>query len=645
MQGFISKKSNNRMLTELSKVFFLTFISGCSLGLFGWQIVHWSRLESFLIQNNVSPLIQTEILIYITAMGVSLSVLLGVYALFTSKKYTMSATLYRANTMSTWFLFTFLLPALFKKSLWHTAPFFMMGLAVIFSLGIYWNLSRDNAVIERFFHRANVIASNRVCLVFLLSVFLFYCIYFSYYTILHHYQFGTSAFDLGIYQNALFNTLHGKFFATSFYEGDSIFTHHFSPIYLLWIPVYSILPYAETLLASQSITVAIGIFPLFFFARNLLRSNISALLIVVCYIFYPPQHGANFYDIHELAFLPVLIFCAFYTLEKKRTGWFFLFLILALAIKEDISCIVILLGIYLYVQKRRIPLSISVITAGMIWFFAARNVIITSGGMPYRHAFYYSSLLIQGQGGAGEIIRTLISNPVYTLKTICTSPKILYFLQMTTPFLFIPFFKKRNILLLVYGFLVALMASPEHSPLYSISFQYVWYLLPFLFITLVYTLKDIQLQSHVTGKPYKKAFHIKYYPLLVTMLFSAGMISWQYGAILNRTSFVGGFRTIDFDFSEQEKKRLTTLENFIALIPEDSSIGASETICPHLDQFQKVYTFRYLNSEPDYLLLFSPNYENPPKLQQFLHSAKYHIFKKEKGFQLLKHANYSEEIE
>lgn len=199
-----------------------------------------------------------------------------------------------------------------------------------------------------------------------------------------------------------------------------------------------------------------------------------------------------------------------------------------------------------------------------------------------------------------------------------TPPKLLFFLQISLPFVLVPFISRRNLLLFGYGFFVTLLADRE--PLFQISFQYVWYILPFMFMALIYSLN-----------PVKAGFSRLLWAIVVLSFF----VSWQYGALFDRRDFRGGFATIDFHYTPEEHAKRNHLHSLIQLIPPTASVTTSETICPHLYDFSEVQTFRYFRDKTDYLLLFLPNFENVPLYQNLMQNKDYLSLREENGFQLL----------
>src|SRR3990170_4043061 len=107
------------------------------------------------------------------------------------------------------------------------------------------------------FLSAKSLGRERSELILLISVFA-YALTFSLYTIAHHATFNTYAWDLGIYNQALWSTaFSGKFFYYTcelyFVQNGSFFGIHFAPILLFLLPLYYLFPSPEFLLSFQSL--------------------------------------------------------------------------------------------------------------------------------------------------------------------------------------------------------------------------------------------------------------------------------------------------------------------------------------------------------------------------------------------------------
>jgi uncharacterized membrane protein len=340
-------------------------------------------------------------------------------------------------------------------------------------------------------------------------------------------------------------------------------------------------------------------------------------------------------------------------LSKNNYLGFYVFLALSLLIKEDIALLMIPIAFFVYFYKRNILHAVSIICISAIWYWAARQIMIGSGNsVDYTH--YYSGLFAKDAYGLVGILKTVITNPFFILKNGLIPEKIIYYFQMFVPFAFLPFFSRRNWWLFLYGLAVVFLAPKTYPSLYQISLQYVWYLVPALFIGSVFTLRRIR--SCEMGAMARSKFNdnrdvrmkesrisflrrkevLSFGSFLVIVIFLSFILSWQYGAFFNRELFKGGFRSIDFNFTKADKDRLRAFYEITAALPAGSSVSASENICPHLNKISRVETFRFFNKDTDYVLLFDPDHDNPSKYNELLSTNRYTIMLRKPGFQLLR---------
>ena len=127
--------------------------------------------------------------------------------------------------------------------------------------------------------------------------------------------FQTSAWDLGNYNQAFYDTLygHGFFYYTADLpsgNGGQLFTAHFSPILLALLPFYSVAPGPPTLLVLETLAAGLAALPFYVFARGELRSARWATALAAAFLASPVLLGILWYDFHPEAFLPVAVLSA-----------------------------------------------------------------------------------------------------------------------------------------------------------------------------------------------------------------------------------------------------------------------------------------------------------------------------------------------
>ncbi|MEO7032948.1 MAG: DUF2079 domain-containing protein [Polyangiaceae bacterium] len=421
-----------------------------------------------------------------------------------------------------------------------------------------------------------------------------YAAYTGFYTIRHHRNFGTTAFDLGIYDNMIFNAIKGHFFQAPVLYGPGKFNSlsgHAEYIVLLFAPFYAIKPGAETLLIIQAVCFGGAAIPLYMFARTLL-GRLSSVLLALAYLLFAPLHGPQFYDFHWLPVCIPFYFFLFYAISKRKTWLTILLVLILFSIREDIAIGLACLGTFLFITGTRVRLGATLAVVSSIWFGINKFVIMPWAGTWWFENMY-SELFADGKASYGNVIKTLISNPVFALSTFVRGPKLTYALHMLAPLVFLPLRRPAFLLLFLPGTFLTLMTT-GYWPTISIAFQYTSNWIPFLFGSAV-----VSLYLLGQGEQGKVRVAAAVGAMCVVMLSH----SYDFGAILQRESFTGGFGHINFEMSEPARKRYADMRRVVAKIPPDASVAATEYMSPHVSTRKTAYVFRYDVGPVDYIFV------------------------------------------
>lgn len=170
-------------------------------------------------------------------------------------------------------------------------------------------------------------------------VWLSFCFFLA--PVFRHWFFETRAFDVGIYENVIYNG--SKF--------GSLFTHTFEltpgqPLkffpnnhldWSLWIysGIYSIFPHVELLLISQSLGFFLCLIPFTRLAKRHLEGENKVLLAVLCFICFDSIHRNNLWEYHSVSwifFFSLSSLCAF---DEGKTKKGYVFGLLATLFRAD----------------------------------------------------------------------------------------------------------------------------------------------------------------------------------------------------------------------------------------------------------------------------------------------------------------------
>jgi uncharacterized membrane protein len=420
-----------------------------------------------------------------------------------------------------------------------------------------------------------------------------YVTYVSFHTILNHRSLGTAAYDLGIQENIIWNTVHGDLFVSTLMDSHYLGVHT-SLVLLLVAPIYALVPAAETLLGLQALVLGMAALPLYLLSRKVLERDSLALLVALLWLTHPAVGGANFYDFHPVAFSPFFLFIAVYFWWCRRWRPFWISIALLLSVKEEMAIIVVLLGlITLMGGNRRQGFQLLAVGAAS-YVFLQHMVIPHFAGGEHSYAWYYTDLIPSGEGPHG-MVTTALLNPVFALDYILTEAKALFVFQVFAPLAFLSFFTFRGAVLISYSLAAALFASRPY--LHQIGFQYALTLLALAFIGALLALH---------GKP--AAWRRR---ALAAAVLLAIITCFHYGMIWPRHNFTGGFHTIDFGYSEHDQEQYRGLREVVDLIPVEAVVLASETLVPHVAGRHTIATARYARKgKPrryDYILVHNNN--------------------------------------
>jgi uncharacterized membrane protein len=426
-----------------------------------------------------------------------------------------------------------------------------------------------------------------------------YAVHFAYHTIQTHYRLGTASLDLGLENNLVWNAAHGaRLFKTSPLGGpESVHTgfHQTFFAYLL-VPFYALSPRPQTLLAIQAAMIALGAVPLFLLARRRLGAGIACVL-ALGYLFYPPLETANLYDFHYQPLAVVFLFAALYSLEQRRDLLAVLTILIAFSVREDVSALVAVIGLYLVLTGERPRAGLVVMVTGALVFGIQKFLIMPrflNGTQAFIHQ--YKDLLGRDEVGFGGVLKTVLANPFFTMTSLLERDKLVYLLQIFAPLAFLPWRRPIGLLCCVPGFLFTLLAT-QYPPMIQISFQYTAYWTPFLFIASIAALDRLRVneRANLIGPAHRHAW--------VVALVGAMLVSnFQFGAVLDKHNTRGGFGPYRFGLVDEDNVRHANAYALIAKVPPRAKIVASEMIVPHVSSRPDAYTLRAGIYDAEYLL-------------------------------------------
>jgi uncharacterized membrane protein len=401
-----------------------------------------------------------------------------------------------------------------------------------------------------------------------------YAAYVIFFTIRNHRHFNTWDYDLGQLDNQFWNALHGHpFRCTPLIRGGnwSELRNHAEFAVFALLPFYALAPRAETLLVLQALIVASAAIPIYrFAARRLARG--WAVALAFAYLLYPPLQAAVFFDFHFQPIAAAFILWMIDAFDEQRQARFLVFFALALACREDISIDLACFGLYLVLVGRRVRAGILIVEVAVTYFIVMRFVLMPLAGS-WGFAELYRGLYPPGELGFGSVVKTMLTNPVFTFRTLLTGDKLRYLLQILTPVAFLPLRRSPLWLAVVPGLYFTVLTT-GYAPATQISYQYCGHFVAFIF-------PAAALALHAYGRSADGA--ARRTAAAVALMAATLIATARWGGVPPHAGFASGYGTVRFGPvtpAEQDKARW--LRELAAEVPADAKLAVSNRELPHL---------------------------------------------------------------
>ena len=165
------------------------------------------------------------------------------------------------------------------------------------------------------------------------------------------YGLGTHLWDMGFFDQVLWNTARGDFLITSVRGGIHVFAEHFKPILAIIAQPYRWKDEVWLLLVATNLVTASSLIAVYLIAKEITQFHRNALAITLCAFFYQPMVSGNNFLYHTQMLIDPFILWGFYSILKRQRLLGILCFVFALASKE--SAILDLFGLSLFLFARR----------------------------------------------------------------------------------------------------------------------------------------------------------------------------------------------------------------------------------------------------------------------------------------------------
>lgn len=398
-----------------------------------------------------------------------------------------------------------------------------------------------------------------------------------------------SLYDLSNMDQTLWHTLNGNFFSLRYPEELlSRFAVHADLILVLLSPLYLIHDDVRMLILSESFLLGIGAIPTFFLAQKILKDKIMALITVCIYLLNPGMQWTDMYDFHAVSLAIPFLLAVLYFAHIRKWGWYWVFVILSIITKEQISLVIAMIGIFLFTFLRQKKIGIITLVFGVTWFVGMVFVVMPYSTPEGSHWALHS----QGETNFLLVIKKFL-DPSFVLSNFFSKASIDYYILLLKPFSFVPLVGIPWLLMSLPDLMINVVRGTT-----SIHFHYDSGTTPGLIIGLIYGLGHIFVGLKTIGLSGKTSVNLVRL-ISIGILLVALRVNYNYSPLPTTPSCWCDFYQPSTEDREYEK----LLNN----LPPDASVTASVEIKSHITHREFAYGIPSATESADYIALLTHN--------------------------------------
>lgn len=393
-----------------------------------------------------------------------------------------------------------------------------------------------------------------------LALVLGYSLYFSWLTVGVHRGLGSSAYDFGLYDQGIWLLSRWQSpFVTLM--GRNLFGDHSSFILLFIVPIYWVTSSTSVLFVIQSFALGFGALPLYAYTRKALNSDATGFIFAAVYLLHPAVGLTNVENFHPDSFLGLLIGVVLWSALERKWNWYWISVVLALLVKEDVALIVIPIGLWVALRRdlRRGAWTVVVSLGAMALMFLV--VMRSFTGVAFRNSWRIPF------GGFAGLFRVAFRQPLELWKYLTSDDRPTYLFQLLSPTA-LAFIAAPSVALTSAAVIGANLISTFWYQ-HQIGYHYSLVIVPSLMFGTVYGIARVPIT-------YRKR-----------MVGAVAVCSLAFGYWLSPLPLA---RSTVGDWSASNPSVVAAKELF-AVIPDDAVVSAYHPLTAQLARRERIYSF------------------------------------------------------
>jgi hypothetical protein len=265
----------------------------------------------------------------------------------------------------------------------------------------------------------------------------------------------------------------------------------------------------------------------------------------------------------------------------RKTFW--CMAVLAMASKEDVTLVFVMLGLLWMVWKRRYRLGGLIAGVGALWYLAVTKILI-----PLRNPagpFYEGHFFFNYGGSIGGVVKNLFTNPTKFWRDLTAGNRRQMYIRLWAPVAFVPFLAPE--VLLIAGPMLGAIVLAGIPWVQDYRYHYMAIPLAITFIATVEAVRRLKV-------PWRR--NVVVVVILATSVI--GSLSWGVGPYSKQwdqgywpRSREEGYLDVLFGSLESMDRWPKSLakKRAVEMVPSSASVSASWNVNPHLSHRTLVY--------------------------------------------------------
>jgi len=369
-------------------------------------------------------------------------------------------------------------------------------------------------------------------------------------SILRHNHFQSGGFDLGLYDQAVWQ--YSRFFEPyNTIKERHVLGDHLNLTLPLLASLFWLWDDVRMLLIFQAFWIGFSSLAIYKLCRLRKFSPLISLNLSFIYSFFYGIQQAVFFDFHPVVIGVGLLAWVAYFLESGKTKPFIITLILLLATQENMGIALAGLGLIYLFQKKYRRVALGFIIGGFVWSFLAARVIASFSPIGFQ---YWPKISL---------------NPLKILTDFFNAEeKRLTFLYSFSSFSFLPLLSPGAILAVFLDLSQYFITGSEFARMWSPFMHHRAILAPFLLLGTLDALKFLQKRS------------IK--PQIVSIILVIITLTFQY-------FFHFPLNKLSKPIYWREEPWMADNRAMIATVPAEASVATQQSLVPHLSHRKEIY--------------------------------------------------------